>query len=101
MVGQMEDEGWRFSSQENSRGNYQQCLALCRFISQFCFLALGGERIECRTHAGVRAKEVFVLPILYKDCQIPLFLRDKVYADFQISYEHGLEAILERINPRK
>ena len=45
-------------------------------------------------------KEVFVLPILYKDCEIPLMLKDKVYADFRASYQQGLEAILERVVPK-
>jgi hypothetical protein len=44
-------------------------------------------------------KDVFVLPILYQDCQVPVFLKDKIYADFRISYDRGLEALLERINP--
>jgi hypothetical protein len=44
-------------------------------------------------------KEVFVLPILYADCKIPLFLRDKVYADFRSSYGQGLEALLGRVKP--
>jgi hypothetical protein len=44
-------------------------------------------------------RNVFVLPILYQDCQVPLFLKDKVYADFRISYERGLEVLLERIDP--
>jgi len=45
-------------------------------------------------------KQVFVLPILYKDCEIPLMLKDKVYADFRASYQQGLEAILERVVPK-
>jgi len=45
-------------------------------------------------------KEVFVLPILYKDCKIPLFLKDKLYADFRSSYEQGLTALLERVTPK-
>ena len=44
-------------------------------------------------------KEVFVLPILYKDCPIPLMLKDKVYADFRSSYKQGLNALLERFTP--
>ncbi len=48
-------------------------------------------------------KEVFVLPILYENCPIPLMLKDKVYADFRSSYAQGLSALLERftlsINP--
>ena len=45
-------------------------------------------------------KEVFVLPILYKDCQIPLLLKDKLYADFRSSYKVGLIALLDRFTPR-
>jgi hypothetical protein len=45
-------------------------------------------------------REVFVLPILYKECQIPLFLKDKLYADFRSSYEIGLSALLERLTPK-
>jgi TIR domain-containing protein/HEAT repeat protein len=45
-------------------------------------------------------KEVFVLPILYKDCKIPLLLKDKLYADFRSSYELGLCALLDRFSPR-
>jgi TIR domain/HEAT repeats len=45
-------------------------------------------------------KEVFVLPILYKDCQIPLLLKDKLYADFRSSYKLGLSALLDRFTPR-
>jgi hypothetical protein len=45
-------------------------------------------------------REVFVLPILYRDCQIPLFLKDKLYADFRNSYDVGLNALLERLNPK-
>lgn len=44
-------------------------------------------------------REVFVLPILYKDCAIPLMLKDKVYADFRSSYKQGLNALLERFTP--
>lgn len=45
-------------------------------------------------------KEVFVLPILYKECEIPLLLKDKIYADFRSSYKLGLGALLNRFTPR-
>jgi hypothetical protein len=45
----------------------------------------------------LRDKNVFVLPIVIDDCQIPLFLLDKLHADFRISYEHGLELVLRRV----
>ena len=46
-------------------------------------------------------RDVFVLPIVIDDCRIPLFLRDKVYADFRSSYDAGLEAILRRVRTNK
>jgi hypothetical protein len=42
-----------------------------------------------------------VLPLLYQPCEIPLFLCDKVYADFTDSnnYEFVLRQVLSRIDP--
>lgn len=45
----------------------------------------------------LRDKSVFVLPIIIDDCEIPLFLLDKLYADFRSSYDQGLEALLKRV----
>ncbi len=45
----------------------------------------------------LRDRNVFVLPIVIDDCEIPLFLLDKVYADFRKSYEHGLESLVKRV----
>jgi hypothetical protein len=45
----------------------------------------------------LRDKDVFVLPIIIDDCAIPLFLLDKIYADFRHSYAHGLEYLLKRV----
>jgi hypothetical protein len=42
-------------------------------------------------------KRVIVVPILLEDCPIPTFLREKFYADFRTSFDHGLEVILESI----
>jgi len=40
-------------------------------------------------------KRVVVLPVLIEDCVIPLFLRDKLYADFRNSFEDGFSKILD------
>jgi hypothetical protein len=45
----------------------------------------------------LQEKNVFVLPIIMEDCDIPLFLLDKVYADFKESYQHGLDVLLKRL----
>jgi len=45
-------------------------------------------------------KQVFVLPALLEDCDIPLFLKDKKYADFREQYDTGLHDLLDRLLPR-
>ena len=42
-------------------------------------------------------RRVIVLPVLKEDCEIPLFLRDKFYADFRTSPDDGLRAVLESL----
>jgi len=40
-------------------------------------------------------RRVVVLPALLEDCDIPLFLRDKLYADFRTDFDNGLRVVLE------
>jgi hypothetical protein len=42
-------------------------------------------------------KRVVVLPVLKEDCEMPMFLRDKLYADFRTDFDTGLRAVLEGI----
>lgn len=42
-------------------------------------------------------RRVVVLPILLQDCQIPLFLREKLYADFRSDFDAGLQTVLESV----
>jgi len=42
-------------------------------------------------------RNVFVLPIMLDDCEIPVFLKDKLYADFRSTYEDGLHSLLDRL----
>ena len=42
-------------------------------------------------------KRVVVLPVLIDDCEVPLFLRGKLYADFRSNFDKGLQAVLEAI----
>jgi hypothetical protein len=42
-------------------------------------------------------KRVVVLPVLKEDCNIPVFLRDKLYADFRTDFEEGFRDILAAI----
>jgi hypothetical protein len=43
-------------------------------------------------------KRVVVLPVLLEDCQIPLFLRDKMYADLRTDFESGLSSIMDAVS---
>jgi TatD family hydrolase len=42
-------------------------------------------------------KRVFVLPILLEDCDVPLFLKDKRYADFRSDYTIGFKDLLRAV----
>ena len=42
-------------------------------------------------------KKVIVLPVLVDDCEIPVFLREKMYADFRKDFETGLKALVDAI----
>lgn len=42
-------------------------------------------------------KRVVILPILIEDCAIPLFLKEKMYADFRNDFDKGLRTTLEAI----
>jgi len=51
----------------------------------------------------ISGKNVKILPLLLEKCEIPIFLTDRLYADFtaENQYPKGLELILERIFPNK
>lgn len=42
-------------------------------------------------------KRVVVMPVLLEDCDIPLFLRDKKYADFRKDFDSGLSDLLKAV----
>jgi hypothetical protein len=42
-------------------------------------------------------KRVVVLPVLVEDCKIPLFLREKMYADLRTDFDRGLHKVLDAI----
>lgn len=51
-------------------------------------------------------KRVFILPIIHQDCEVPVFLKEKRFADFRTSYDNGLRDLLDvlfgtgRVDPR-
>jgi hypothetical protein len=42
-------------------------------------------------------KRVIVLPALLEDCEIPLFLQDKLYADFRNDFTVGFDKLMEAV----
>jgi hypothetical protein len=42
-------------------------------------------------------KRVIVLPLLLEDCEIPMFLKEKMYADFRNDFDKGLQSVSEAI----
>lgn len=42
-------------------------------------------------------KRVVTIPVLLDDCKIPLFLRDKLHADFRADFDSGMYALLESV----
>ncbi len=45
-------------------------------------------------------RKVVVLPLMLRDCELPVLLRDKKYADFRTTYEHGFEQLLLATSPK-
>ncbi len=42
-------------------------------------------------------KRVVVMPVLLEDCDIPIFARGKLYADFRSNFDDGLRTVVEGI----
>src|SRR5581483_7356251 len=57
--------------------------------------ALKSEWVKTELSAGwvkqMQGKRIFVLPVLYRDCQIPLFIADRKYAGFRKDYQSGFK----------
>ena len=60
------------------------------------------EELRTVLHNQVTKKAKTVLPLLYQPCDVPLFLVDKLYADFTNpeQYEFALRQLISRLNPK-
>ena len=61
-------------------------------VSEWCKRELSAGLVR-----ELEERRVVVLPLLYKNCDMPLFLRDKLYADFSTDFDSGLEAVLRAL----
>ncbi len=55
------------------------------------------EELKAALYLQLSEKKIVVLPVLLNDCEIPLFLRDKKYADFRKDYKSGLSSLLNAV----
>jgi len=48
-----------------------------------------------------RQQKTLIYPVLIEDAEIPVALRDRLYADFRGAFDVGLEQLLQAIKPKK
>ena len=79
-------------------------LKLSRFIavvlsSESSNAKWGKKELEIAMTSEIEGGEVVVLPLLYEKCEIPAFLKGKLYADFTdaASYDAALAHLLHRL----
>jgi len=48
----------------------------------------------------IEEKRAVILPVLIEDCEIPLFVRDKLYADFREQFNSGLRTLLDALSAK-
>ena len=55
------------------------------------------EELDAGLIRQLAERRVIVLPLRMEDCEIPLFLRDKKYADFTKGFDYGFQELREAI----
>ncbi|MDQ2771479.1 MAG: toll/interleukin-1 receptor domain-containing protein [Bacteroidota bacterium] len=75
--------------------------------SSFLLVVLSNNSVEsewCKKELNsglmreLNEKKVVVIPILIDNCKIPLFLQEKVYADFREDFNSGLKSLLRPLS---
>lgn len=93
---------WELNVGDSILGRVQQAIqdssALLVVLSK---ASVASEWCKKELNAGLMRelgeKRVVVLPVLVDDCDVPLFLREKMYADFRTNFDHGLKALVEAV----
>lgn len=57
------------------------------------------KELNAALESELKREQVFILPAIIEDCEIPLFLQDKKFADFRYDYYKGLDELLQPIVP--
>ena len=57
--------------------------------------------LEIALNDEIESGVVRVLPLLIQDCDIPAFLKGKLYADFRSNYKTGFNILMNRLLPKQ
>jgi hypothetical protein len=95
-------DSWELNVGDSIVGRVQQAIqessALLIVLSKS---SVASEWCKKELNAGLMReldeKRVHVLPVLVEDCEIPIFLREKLYADFRRKFDVGLKALVEAV----
>jgi hypothetical protein len=95
-------DSWELNVGDSLIGRIQQAIqessALLVVLSK---ASVASEWCKKELNAGLMReldeKRVLVLPVLIQDCEIPMFLREKLYADFRDNFDVGVKAIVDAV----
>jgi hypothetical protein len=80
---------------ENIQAAIQGASALVAVFSKASIASVWCKReVIAAIQKELEERRVVVIPALLEDCDIPLFLRDKKYADFRTDFDVGLQSVL-------
>lgn len=93
---------WKIRAGESIPSKISEGIEQCEFIlvvlSEHAISSNWVEREwQAKYWAEVSNGQVSVIPILLRECEVPVLLRTKKYADFTTSYNNGLEDVLSAI----
>lgn len=93
---------WQLQLGDSITNSVQKALEEASFI---CLVlsknALSSKWVEREITASLvremDEKKISILPLVIDDCTLPLFLRDKLYADFRRDFDSGVKMILNAV----
>jgi len=83
---------------DHIQAELKDCSFVCCVLSK---ASISSEWCRREINAGLMRelseRRTVLLPLLIEDCEIPPFLKDKVFADFRNDYESGLDELLNAL----
>ncbi|NJD01552.1 MAG: toll/interleukin-1 receptor domain-containing protein [Ruminiclostridium sp.] len=93
---------WQLQLGDSIINSVQKALEKASFV---CFVlsknSVNSKWVEREITASlvreIEEKKFSILPLVIDDCKLPLFLRDKLYADFRMDFDSGVKMILNAV----